>query len=223
MALYPKDMHFTSESATEGHPDKFCDQVADAILDECLRRDPASRVACDAYVAMGSIVVGGEVTSRADVNVDLVVRDVVERVIATQDRRVSILGLSFKMNTDDLRESPNVELAERLIGKGFDVRIYDPIINPDRLVGANRRYVEGKLPHLNRLLARSAEEASGFDHSSVHSQRSFRSTPWSPVDATSGLSLSHWYCTAVCCPRRSSAWALRPRVPASGACSLSRS
>ncbi len=90
---------------------------------------------------------------------DLVVRDVVERIIATQDRRVSILGLSFKMDTDDLRESPNVELAERLIGKGFDVRIYDPIINPDRLVGSNRRYVEAKLPHLNRLLARSPEQA----------------------------------------------------------------
>ena len=57
------------------------------------------------------------------------------------------------MNTDDLRESPNVELAERLIGKGFDVRIYDPVVNPARLVGANRRYVESKLPHLGRLLA----------------------------------------------------------------------
>lgn len=90
---------------------------------------------------------------------ELVVRDVVERVIATGDRRVCILGLSFKMDTDDLRESPNVELAERLIGKGFEVSIYDPIIHPDRLVGANRRYVEAKLPHLNRLLARSPEQA----------------------------------------------------------------
>ena len=84
---------------------------------------------------------------------ELVVRDVVERIIASGHRRVSVLGLSFKMDTDDLRESPNVELAERLIGKGFEVRIYDPIIHPDRLVGANRRYVEARLPHLNRLLA----------------------------------------------------------------------
>ncbi len=90
---------------------------------------------------------------------ELVVRDVVERVIASQHRRVCILGLSFKMDTDDLRESPNVELAERLIGKGFDVRIYDPIINPERLIGANLRHVEAKLPHLNRLLARTPEEA----------------------------------------------------------------
>jgi GDP-mannose 6-dehydrogenase len=90
---------------------------------------------------------------------ELVVRDAVERIIATEDRRVCLLGLSFKMDTDDLRESPNVELAERLIGKGFEVSIYDPIVNPDRLVGANRRHVEAKLPHLNRLLACSPQEA----------------------------------------------------------------
>lgn len=90
---------------------------------------------------------------------ELVIRDVVDRIVAGGDRRVAILGLSFKMNTDDLRESPNVELAERLLGKGYDVHIYDPIIHPDRLVGANRRYVEGMLPHLNRLLARTPQQA----------------------------------------------------------------
>jgi GDP-mannose 6-dehydrogenase len=63
------------------------------------------------------------------------------------------------MNTDDLRESPNVELAERLIGKGFEVRIYDQIVHPARLVGANRRHVESKLPHLGRLLAHEPAHA----------------------------------------------------------------
>ena len=70
-----------------------------------------------------------------------------------------MLGLSFKMNTDDLRESPNVELVERLIGKGFDVRIYDPIVNPERLMGSNLRYIESRLPHLRRLLFATPREA----------------------------------------------------------------
>jgi GDP-mannose 6-dehydrogenase len=90
---------------------------------------------------------------------ELVIADVVDRLIASPFRTVAMLGLSFKMNTDDLRESPNVELAERLIGKGFDVRAYDPIINPDRLTGANLRYVESRLPHLRRLLCATPREA----------------------------------------------------------------
>jgi GDP-mannose 6-dehydrogenase len=89
---------------------------------------------------------------------EMVINEVVDRVMASAVRTVGLLGLSFKMDTDDLRESPNVELAERLIGKGFDVRIYDPIVNPARLVGANRRHVESKLPHLQRVLHREPGE-----------------------------------------------------------------
>jgi GDP-mannose 6-dehydrogenase len=83
---------------------------------------------------------------------ELVIADVVDRLIASPFRKVAMLGLSFKMHTDDLRESPNVELAERLIGKGFDVRIYDPIVNPEQLMGSNLSYIESRLPHLRRLL-----------------------------------------------------------------------
>jgi len=90
---------------------------------------------------------------------ELMVSEAVNRVVGRDARNVALLGLSFKMNTDDLRESPNVELAERLIGKGFNVRIYDPVVNPDRLVGANRRHVESKLPHLERLLAHEPGQA----------------------------------------------------------------
>ncbi|MGE5325306.1 MAG: methionine adenosyltransferase [Actinomycetota bacterium] len=74
--MYPKNMVFTSESVTEGHPDKFCDQVSDAVLDECLRVDPASHVACNTCITVGLIVVGGEVTSRAHFNVDELVRGI---------------------------------------------------------------------------------------------------------------------------------------------------
>ena len=90
---------------------------------------------------------------------DLVISDVVDRLIARPFRKIAMLGLSFKMNTDDLRESPNVELAERLIGKGFQVKIYDPIVNPERLIGSNLRYIESRLPHLHRLLAGTPQEA----------------------------------------------------------------
>ena len=90
---------------------------------------------------------------------ELMISDVVDRVVASGDRSVALLGLSFKADTDDLRESPNVELAERLIGKGFDVRIYDPVVHPARLIGANQRHIEAKLPHLGRLLTREPVEA----------------------------------------------------------------
>lgn len=90
---------------------------------------------------------------------ELSISEVVDRVIALNARVVALFGLSFKMSTDDLRESPNVDLAERLIGKGFEVRIYDPVVNPSRLVGTNLRYVMAKLPHLGRLLACEPQDA----------------------------------------------------------------
>ncbi len=88
---------------------------------------------------------------------EVVVREVVDRVVAGDtgtdgSREIALMGLSFKTATDDLRESPSVELAERLIGKGYNLRIYDSIVNPERLVGANKRHVESKLPHLRRVL-----------------------------------------------------------------------
>jgi GDP-mannose 6-dehydrogenase len=73
-------------------------------------------------------------------------------------RRVGLFGLAFKAGTDELRESPFVELAERLIGKGYDLRIYDPSIHVESLTGTNREYIEEHLPHLKNLLAQSAGE-----------------------------------------------------------------
>jgi len=74
MPLYPKDMLFTSESVAEGHPDKLCDQISDALLDECLRRDPEARVACNTFVTMGLILVGGQITTTALFDVEQAVR-----------------------------------------------------------------------------------------------------------------------------------------------------
>ncbi|WP_078631147.1 nucleotide sugar dehydrogenase [Streptomyces griseoaurantiacus] len=89
----------------------------------------------------------------------------VELVERTGSRRVGLFGLSFKPGTDDLRESPLVELAERLFGKGYELRIHDANVSLSRLLGANREYVETRLPHLAQLLADSVEEV--LDHAEV--------------------------------------------------------
>ncbi len=71
---------FTSESVTEGHPDKLCDQVSDAVLDACLEQDPYSRVACEAATKTGFVLIFGEITTRAQINFDELVRRVVNEI-----------------------------------------------------------------------------------------------------------------------------------------------
>jgi GDP-mannose 6-dehydrogenase len=105
---------------------------------------------------------------RADVSVPLLshvlpsnedhLRRAFDLVTASGRRRIGLFGLSFKPGTDDLRESPLVELAERLLGKGYDLRIYDANVSLSRLIGANRDYIESRLPHLGDLLSNSADD-----------------------------------------------------------------
>ena len=79
-------------------------------------------------------------------------------VLDLNERRVGVLGLSFKAGTDDLRESPVVELVERLLGKGHEIRIFDHNVNLSRLVGANRAYIFEHLPHIAKLLVDDVNE-----------------------------------------------------------------
>ncbi len=105
---------------------------------------------------------------RADVSLPLLshvlpsneehLRRAFDLVAATGKRRIGLFGLSFKPGTDDLRESPLVELAERLLGKGYDLRIYDDNVAVSRLMGANREFIESRLPHLGDLLADSVDD-----------------------------------------------------------------
>ena len=76
---------FTSESVSEGHPDKIADQISDAILDAMLAQDPNSRVACETFVTTGLVVVGGEVTTKAYVEIPDVVRETIKKIGYTQD------------------------------------------------------------------------------------------------------------------------------------------
>lgn len=77
---------------------------------------------------------------------------------ATGKRRVGMLGLAFKSGTDDLRESPLVALAERLLGRGFELQIYDPQVAVSRLLGANRAFADERIPHLSRFVSDSPDE-----------------------------------------------------------------
>ncbi|MEO8464697.1 MAG: UDP-glucose/GDP-mannose dehydrogenase family protein [Gammaproteobacteria bacterium] len=96
---------------------------------------------------------------------ELQIRRALEMVTTREQRKIGVLGFSFKSGTDDLRESPVVELIERLIGKGYDLRIYDRSVNIARLVGANREYILTRIPHLSALMVDSIEKV--IDHAEV--------------------------------------------------------
>lgn len=85
-------------------------------------------------------------------------RIALELIKSQNKKKIGILGMSFKPDTDDLRESPAVELIESLIGKGYDVAIYDHNVSLARLIGANRVYIEKEIPHVSRLLRGSVDE-----------------------------------------------------------------
>ena len=75
-----KKYFFTSESVTEGHPDKMCDQISDAVLDELIKQDPLSRVACETFVTVGLVIVGGEITSKGYVDLPKLVRPLIKDI-----------------------------------------------------------------------------------------------------------------------------------------------
>jgi GDP-mannose 6-dehydrogenase len=88
----------------------------------------------------------------------LQVQHALDQIVETGKKKVGLLGFSFKAGTDDLRESPLVILAEALLGKGFEICIYDRNVSIARLVGANKQYIEEQIPHLSRHLCQTVDE-----------------------------------------------------------------
>ncbi|MEM7100806.1 MAG: nucleotide sugar dehydrogenase [Pseudomonadota bacterium] len=78
-------------------------------------------------------------------------------ILRSECKRIGILGFSFKANTDDLRESPIVEIIERLLGKGFDLQLYDKNVNLARLTGSNKEFINSQIPHISALMVDDLE------------------------------------------------------------------
>jgi GDP-mannose 6-dehydrogenase len=88
----------------------------------------------------------------------LQVQHAIDQIVDTGKKKIGLLGFSFKAGTDDLRESPMVILAEALLGKGYQLCIYDKNVSLARLVGANKEYINEQIPHLSQLLCESIDE-----------------------------------------------------------------
>ena len=124
-----KSIMFTSESVTEGHPDKMCDQISDAVLDACLEQDPNSRVACESAVKTGFVMLLGEISTKAAINYDQLVREVVNRIGYTRAKygfdgttcgvQVAIAQQSgdIAMGVDQALEAKEGEMTEEDIEK----------------------------------------------------------------------------------------------------------
>src|SRR5437879_4920634 len=82
----------------------------------------------------------------------------VEMILQTGARKIGMLGLSFKAATDDLRESPQVQLVKRLIGEGCQLKIWDDNVSLGRLIGSNRQYIEQVIPHIGSLLSSDLDQ-----------------------------------------------------------------
>lgn len=106
---------FTSESVSEGHPDKLCDQISDAILDECLRQDKYSRVACECFATTNLLVIGGEITTNAKIDYEAVARDVMRRIGYTAE------DLGIDADTCEIKVVMDTQSSDIALGTNVEV------------------------------------------------------------------------------------------------------
>lgn len=108
---------FTSESVGEGHPDKVCDQISDAILDECLRQDPESHVACETFATTNFVLVGGEITTKAKIDAEAIARKVACEIGYTNED-FGLNGKTMEFVNKIHTQSPDIN--QGVVGSGLD-------------------------------------------------------------------------------------------------------
>lgn len=109
--------YFTSESVTEGHPDKLCDYISDSILDECLKQDKNSRVAVETFAANNNITVAGQITTNAKLDVEKIVRDVIKEV-GFDNSKTDMDYRTCNINIDIAKQSPDIAMGVDVGGAG---------------------------------------------------------------------------------------------------------
>ena len=98
---------FTSESVTEGHPDKLCDYISDSVLDACLIQDPTSRVACEVVAGKGKIFITGEITTRAKIDIEQITRNTIKE-IGYDDPKTGIDYRTCEILINISQQSPDI-------------------------------------------------------------------------------------------------------------------
>jgi S-adenosylmethionine synthetase len=145
-----KNYFFTSESVSEGHPDKICDQVSDAVLDAMLKDDPNSRVACECYATTGMILIGGEITTNTYVDLQKLVRDVIRDIGYTEPHLRFDADSVAVLNTIN-QQSPDISQGVDTGGAGDQGMMFGYAINE------TDEYMPAPIVYANRIMKKLAD------------------------------------------------------------------